>query len=148
MGARVPVAKLAMPSSACRQKQHRATGGQVCTAQMCSQMCPGHPSPAQCLPRKSLALSRYPTCLEREGGEILPFPKGFQLNFSSYTSLWSLLPIQLHILALWRHSNVKHLPHKHFFSSKANTLSVTRTISLKHEQRVRFPQTKELKVSF
>lgn len=150
----VPVAKLAMPSSACRQKQHRATGGQVCTAPDVRPRCAlSQGTPALHIacsrffpPRKSLALSRYP-CLEREG-KSSPFPKGFQLNFSSYISLWSLLPVQLHILALWRHSNVKHLPHKHFFLSKASTHSVTRTISLKHEERVRFLQTKELKISF
>lgn len=99
-------------------------------------------------PERAWPCPDIPLAWRGREGKSSPFPKGFQLNFSSYTSLWSLLPIQLHILALWRHSNVKHLPHKHFFSSKANTLSVTRTISLKHEQRVRFPQTKELKVSF
>lgn len=138
-------------------QSHRWAGvhGPRCAAQMCPR--PGHQgTPALHIAcprffplRKSLALSRYP-CLEREG-KSSPFPKGLQLNFSSYISLWSLLPIQLHILALWRHSNVKHLPHKHFlffFLSKANIHSVTRTISLKHEQRVRFLQTKELKISF
>lgn len=137
-------------------QSHRWAGvhGPRCAAQMCPQPGRWHQGtpalhtacPRLLPPRKSLALPRYP-CREREG-KSSPFPKGFQLNFSSYISLWSLLPIELHILALWRHSNVKHLPQKHIFLSKGNTLSVTRTISLKHEQRVRFLQTKGLKISF
>lgn len=131
-------------------QSHRWAGvhGPRCAAQMC----PGHPSPAHCLPKrfptqKKLGLVQI-SHLPGEEGEILPFPQRLSAEF-----------FQLHEPVVITANTASHFgslaslkcktsPTQTFFLSKANTLSVTRTISLKHEQRVRFLQTKELKVSF
>lgn len=133
--------------------------GRCAQPQMCSPdvpsaraMAPGYPSPGHCLTRifptqKELGLSQI-THLPRQGGEILPFPQRLSAEF-----------FQLHQPVVIAANTASHFgslaslkcktsPTQTFFLSKANTLSVTRTISLKHEQRARFPQTKELKVSF
>lgn len=94
-----------------------------------------HPKPVQ-------PYAEIPASLEREG-KSSPFPKGFQLNCSSFIKpVVFTANIAQHFGSL-ASLECKTSPTETFFSCKANTFSVTRTIFLRHEQRVRFLQTKE-----
>ena len=98
-------------------------------------------------PKKIPALSRNPH-LPREGGEILPLPQRVSIElFQLHQPVVFTANIAQHFGSL-ASLECKTSPTETFFSCKANTLSVTRNIFLRHEQRVRFLQTKEPKVSF
>lgn len=107
-----------------------------------------HTSPALDFshPKRARPYPEIPTCLEK-GGEILPFPQRVSIElFQLHQPVVFTANIAQHFGSL-ASLKCKTSPTETFFSCKANTFSVTRNIFLRHEQRVRFLQTKEPKVS-